>query len=251
MIKSPRIIITALMLILVSSCTSVKEFPKYNSVAEIPVSNPKLKTLTFKAVVSIDSPDGSNSVTARFSIAETDSMLVKLSGPFGISVAQMYADPKTFLFYNIFQSEVLEGRPSAINMQKAMRIPLSYSDFVRLLRAEVPSGNARYSRDESDKQNIFSNFSNPDYDEHLTLSPDGMTIVRYQRKISGGAIIVDVSYKNYKNYNGIYLPNQMTFSFPEAETKVAIDVNNYEINKTFEKPFRFQIPKSIKRYRLD
>ncbi|MCK5741696.1 MAG: DUF4292 domain-containing protein, partial [Chlorobi bacterium] len=168
-----------------------------------------------------------------------------------ISVAQMYADPEKFVFYNIFQNEVLEGSSSALNFQKALSIPLSYSDFVRLLRAEIPSENANYTRSATSTRNLFSNNSNPNYSEIVTVSPDGITISRYQREISDGVTIVDVLYNNYINYNGIYLPSQTIFRFPEAETKVVINVRGYDINKKIDKPFSFKIPKSIQRYKLD
>ncbi|MCK5742741.1 MAG: DUF4292 domain-containing protein, partial [Chlorobi bacterium] len=168
-----------------------------------------------------------------------------------ISVAQMYADPDKFIFYNIFQDEVLEGSSSASNIQKALSIPLSFPDFIRLLRSEIPSGNGDYTRSATAGKNLFSNNSNQNYSEHVTVSPDGTTISRYQRKTSDGTTIVDVLYNKYINYNGIYLPSQTIFRFPEAQTKVVINVRSYDINKKFDKPFLFKTPESVTRYKLD
>ena len=250
-IKFYKILFIVLVLVLPSACTTVKEIKKVDFVSEIPTRNILLKSLAVKASIEMDSPEGSNSATARVNIAGMDSLQIKISGPFGISVAQMYADPEKFVFYNIFQNEVLEGSSSALNFQKALSIPLSYSDFVRLLRAEIPSENANYTRSATSTRNLFSNNSNPNYSEIVTVSPDGITISRYQREISDGVTIVDVLYNNYINYNGIYLPSQTIFRFPEAETKVVINVRGYDINKKIDKPFSFKIPKSIQRYKLD
>ena len=250
-IKFPQIILTALILLLSTACTTVKKIQKVNFVSEIPSRNILLEYLAVKASIDIESPDGNNSATAHFKIAGIDSLQIKISGPFGISLAQMYADPEKFIFYNIFQSEVLEGNPSALNIQKALSIPLSYTDFVRLLRAEIPSETGKYSKLDTVNINMFINNSNQKYSEYVTVSPDGTTINRYQRKNSDEVIIVDVLYNKYINYNGIYLPSQMIFSFPEAATKVVINVRGYDINEKFNKPFIFKIPKSIQHYKLD
>ncbi|OGV21629.1 MAG: hypothetical protein A2475_13975 [Ignavibacteria bacterium RIFOXYC2_FULL_35_21] len=241
-------------LILFSACTTSPIQKKSNSFVQPAKWNDELITLNISANLASKYHDETNSGSCKFILNGKDSLSLIIKGPFEIPIGKLYADPKYFVYYDAFNNQILEGKPTAKNLKRATMVPLSFDEFIRLLRCETPSEPDDFTRDETYKNNdglLYKNTSNKDYIEYALYSSENNNLIRYQRKLMTGQLILDLVYKDYETFDGFQLAKYMIFNFPEIDTKVDLQINKYEINKDINKTLRFNLPEGIKVYRIE
>ena len=250
-----RTIIGILFLSLsVVSCAAVKDTANISTnTNQFPQRNSGFKNLSFKASISAVVKEQSTMASANMNFAYLDSLSMSLFGPFGISFGKLYATRDNVVFYNIMTNQVLEGKPTAQNMRTAVFLPLSYEDFIRLIRCETPGETKDFIFDKmlNYDEMLFKNSSNPDYIEYAVLSGKEKVITQYQRKQSDGTLILHVFYTDYVKNGGVDFAQKQLYKFPEMNVNLTMEINDLEINKTFDKPFSFTIPSNIDRIKLD
>ncbi|MFH1051973.1 MAG: DUF4292 domain-containing protein [bacterium] len=250
-----RIIISFLWLCLFSvSCATVKDSVNVSTnTNKYPERNKEYKNLSFKSNISVVMKDMSNMASANINMAYSDSISMSLFGPFGIPFGKLYATKSNVVFYNIMTNQVLEGKPSSENMRTAVFLPLSYEDFIRLIRCETPGEPKDFIFDKNlnDDEILFKNISNPEYIEYAVLSNKDKIITQYQRKQADGTLLIHVFYTDYLKSNGIDFAQKQLYKFPEMDINVTMEIKDLIINGTFDKPFSFNIPSNIDRIKLD
>ena len=87
-----------------------------------------------KASINFKFPELSNSANAVIEMAKRDSILVTITGPFGISVGRLYANPNEFIMNNNLQNITFTGNPTEKNIMQIANIPLSFNDLMSILR---------------------------------------------------------------------------------------------------------------------
>ncbi len=250
-----RLIISIFLLsIFTVSCATVKDSVEVSSnINQFPERNIEFRNLSLKSNISVVMKEMSNMATANINMAYSDSISMSLFGPFGIPFGKLYATKSNVVFYNIMTNQVLEGKPSSENMRTAVFLPLSYEDFIRLIRCETPGEPKDFIYDKylNDDEILFKNNSNPEYIEYAVLSNKDKVITQYQRKQIDGTMILHVFYTDYTKNNNIDFAQKQQYKFPEMDVNVTMEIRDLIINGTFEKPFSFNIPANIDRIKLD
>ena len=244
----------SIIFILLISCSTVKQKVDTDVVNIIfPERNTNFKDLSIKSSISAAMKDQSMMASANMMIAQMDSISMNLFGPFGIPFGKLYATKDYVLFYNIMTNQVLEGKPTAENMRTAVFLPLTYEDFIRLIRCETP-GEPKdfiFEKNLNDDEMLFKNSKNPKYFEYAVLSKSKKVITQYQRKDSDGTLILHVFYIEYIKNSGIDFSQKQVYKFPELDVNLTLEITDLKINPVFEKPFSFSIPANIDRIKLD
>ncbi|MFA6570989.1 MAG: DUF4292 domain-containing protein [Bacteroidota bacterium] len=241
-----------LIIVLLSACTATKK-----TISDKTEANPlqwksELKTLALSATINADYHGQSNSARIKMTIAGTDSITMTVIGPFGITLGKLYARPDYFVFYNMFNDEVIEGIASAKNLKEAAMIPLSFEQIVHLLRSESPQKPELYVKSIQTSEGTFKyeNTSNNESNDYVFLNGNNQ-ICRYLNNMKDGKTSMELLYADYENYSGFYLAKSLSFSFPEINGKLTIDVSDFQVNKNINQQFSFKIPDKIKRIKLD
>lgn len=246
--------LSVIFIIILWSCSTVPKNERSNINVKPKAWNDELKTLNISASVTSKYHDENNSGYCRLILAGTDSLLLKITGPFEILVGRLFADKDYFIFYDAINNQLFKGKPTAKNLKRATMVPLSFDEFIRLLRCETPTNPEEFTIDETYKNNdgvLFKNSSNNDYIEYALYSSENNNLMRYQRKLRTGKLILDLVYKDYESIDGFNLSKYLIFNFPEIDTKVDMQVTNLDVNKDIKKPLSFTLPDGIKVYEIE
>ncbi len=252
-IKNYILIFTTIVLLL-CSCATIPKNEIQTGFDKVPIWKNNLKSISITGNLASSYHSQNFNGSCKLIIIGEDSLSLTLMGPFGILVGKLYANKNYFIYYDIFNNEVLEGKPTAKNLKSAAMIPLSFDDMVHLLRCEAPLEPERYEKEknpEGVEGVLFKNFSNKDYVEYLLYSSPKDMITQYQRKLRDGKLILNLLYKDYDDIDGFELAKNLIFNFPEIDGSLTFEVNSIEVNKIENKTLRFQIPEGIKKYELE
>lgn len=210
--------------------------------------NTDLKSIEMNADLTVTMQGQTNNAQCEFIMLGKDSLSMHITGPFGFSVAKLFASSEYFLFLDNLQGRAIEGIPNADNLSKATFIPLSFNDYVSLLRAEIPGNAAEYIRlsDYADSNSIL--YKKPHslggIEFVLCSKTDGL-IKQYQRKNAEGITEISVIYSGYQQYDSIMIPKNVTLSVPTKEILMKIEAQNIKVNNNISTAMRFKVPSSI------
>jgi hypothetical protein len=254
--KSAVHLIFCLSLLFVISCSSPKETVKAPSVQKVTGTKyvPPLRvinSLYIEGDINVDLNGTTNSAGFKLSIASEDSLMIVITGPFGISVGRAFATPEKFVFSNSLTGDIFTGTPSRENMEQAMDLPLSFNDIVKLIKAETAEKSEEYVHYKVSEENAFERRNSKTNFERIIISPSDSLLLSFTRLDSKHDVALDVEYSNYESFNGILLAKKMVFNFPTKNSMVAFKLDEVEINKAFEKPFSFSVSPKAKVINLD
>lgn len=210
--------------------------------------NLDLKNLSLKGSISATFDGSSQSGSFKLLIAGVDSISMIISGPLGITVGKLFATSDKFVFYNVFNDEALTGSPTEEGLKRAVNLPLAYSDFVRLARAETPFDPDLYVKQESGGE--LYKYSGAGFADFASLNETAELGV-YQRGQAGSVTIFNANFKDYVWRGARRFPEKLVLSFPGLKAEIVLEIDDAKFNETFDKPFSFNIPKSVKTYKVD
>lgn len=237
-----------MLLTLLASCSTTKNIDK----AEVKIDRKEFSNMQFDANISTQFPDFNQTFMSQVKIAGHDSVSLTAFGPFGVTVAKLYANTDKFIFYNIFENSIYQGKPSSENLYKAAKINLSFRDLIGFLRGETPEHITDYKiYDENDEQTVYANKAADNSAEFIVVSKSMRSITQYQRKDKSNELELNVFLTDFKKYDGTNLASKIVFDFPKMNGKLTLELDKIELNKPYNGGFRFNYPSSATVRNLD
>jgi hypothetical protein len=250
------ITLVTVLLFVLSSCSTVnnKESIKINKfeykTSVLKSFNPGIKTISIKGQLTADFQNEHQSASFKILMASEDSISLTISGPFGITVAKLFSTPEKFIFLNVFGNEVYSGTPNEENLSRVINIPLSYKEFLHLIRSETPNQADNYTSQAGDVL-LFRNVKPTYFSELVNIRESDSLLSGYKRINKDGSEILTVDYTSYRKYDDYSLARNIIMKFPGINSKIVLDIDEIKVNEKFEKPFSFQIPKDSKVITID
>jgi len=250
----PIVILASLILCSINfySCSSgsvanVNDYSISEIISVINNNSQKLNSLKGEGVISIDSPEMSNSGSFTLSIVKPDSLYIKLEGPFGVSIAAILLTRNNFTYYNIQDNKVIVAPSSPANIKAVMRLKLSFDDFI-----EGFSGSYMFTDTNSNNftlstkgENLLLTEKTSDETKVYTIHPLKKYIIQYKVNDKDGKEKMVVDYENYSEENGYYFPNKIRISRTASSEYVFLDYSSKELNRGYL-GYKIKYPKSAK-----
>jgi hypothetical protein len=208
------------------------------------------------AKINIKLPNISNSANATIEMAKRDSILITITGPFGISVGKLYANPEQFFMLNNLEGNGFTGIPSAEQIGNALHIPISYNDIVSIFRTTCPQNindyhyNNKYINDNpNDNYYCFTAIKNTQthMEENIYFNDnnDFMKLERIANNVQvDSLIIMSVDFSQHYSVGNFRFAKKIIIIFPAMNGKIEINISSIKINENLTNPMMFKIPKS-------
>lgn len=211
-----------------------------------------VRTMTFNTVMNVVYNDFNQTANARVRVAGRDSLAMEITA-FGIPVAKLFMNKENFVFLDLFNGRAIEGKSSAANMARVTNIPLSFDDFICLLRCEAPFPADKYTNEgKTTSGSIVYKYDRPDNNrEFIALDEKDMMMRQYQRKDSEGTLLMNINYAENETFGTENFPKKVQLHAPLSKFKLSVESKDLQINTIFSEPFRFKIPQGIEKQIMD
>lgn len=230
-----------------SSVANVNDYTVSEVISAINSNSRKLNSLKGEGVISIDSPEMSNSGSFTLSIVKPDSLYIKLEGPFGVSIAAILLTRDKFTYYNIQDNKVIIAPSTAANIKAVMRLKLSLDDFLEGFTASysfADTNSQNYSLSPKG-DNLLLVQKTADETKFFTIHPMKKYVIQYKVTDRDGKEKMIVEYENYSEENGYFFPNKIKISRTASSEYVFLDYSSKELNKGYL-GYKIKYPKSAK-----
>jgi len=220
-----------------------------NVISVVEARNVRLRSMTANGKLSVDTPEFANTGSLSLRLSKPDSLLIEISGPFGVSVAKGFITKQSFTFYNGMENTVATGSTTVANLRKVLRVSLSFHDMLDIISGTVGFGNHQAKGFapgilDGSVYHLIATTDDGSIEYFVDLNLEA--IKRYIRKDGDGEIIEDVTFRDFRKRYGLYLPTIISINRPVDEETLSLVYDEQTINK-LPLDFTFRVPGSARK----
>ncbi|NQW30375.1 MAG: DUF4292 domain-containing protein [Ignavibacteria bacterium] len=184
-------------------------------------------------------------IPVKFIITDDTVFCMTVGGPFGITAAQMYSQPDTFVLVNYLTRDAACGNPLTAKLANLMPVKLSISDLTSVMQGKVPGDIHRFSvagsRNGSD---VLLETDSDSVREFVLIDTAANVMKQYQRKLKNGFTEMNVSFGDIRVVDGFSIPHGIDVEVDNKSQTLSIRLDDVIVNGT-EKPLTVVIPPSF------
>ena len=200
-------------------------------------------TLRGEGVVTIESPEESGSSSFTLNLKKPDSILVNLSGPFGIRFGTLQFTRAQFVFYNYQDNYAFVGKSDGSTLHSMFNLRMTFDQVMRAFTGEffAPGAAAPDSFSTDGESYVFSYRNGAEREEYRIDGQD--YFVRSYRVIDPeGRATLTATAAEPEEDDGLVTPRLLRVVFPRERRSISVAYSEVEVNR--EASCSFTVPKS-------
>ncbi len=183
--------------------------------------------------ISIESPSFSNSADFRLAIKNRDSLLISITGPFGLAVASGLATKDQLIYINELTSQVLYAKPSQKNIKKVLRVDLAFEELLNLLTGNVLIDNPHFDKQQVrvEEDQYLITQERDQYIHKYWIDIRELAVSKHHIYNRSGNLLLDLRFNNFTQQKGIVYPQYIYFESSERNEKIKVSYSKVIINE--------------------
>lgn len=189
-----------------------------------------LISLSGKSRVSIETPEFSGNFFADILYNNNDSLLINISGPFGIDVGKMFLGKKRFIFLNQFSNQFYSGDTDIFKKKNFLQFPLNIEEITNFFTGKEIINNMKIIDYDINGDLFFIHGKNSSVNYNIWI--DNITgRIKKIEYLSQKKIILVKEYDKFFKFGNIYFPKHIKLSRPEEKQVVSVYYNRLMLNQ--------------------
>lgn len=238
---------------------NVEPLPSDEIVQRIQNRTTTIQTLEADGALTVESPEQSGTVRFDLFLKIPDTLWVKFSGPFGMSVGMLVLTPSRFIFYDPFQKQKITGAAKPEILARMLSVSWSFPDIV-----DVVTGNFHHiGLDEKIVSHTVSenryyvlriNSGNQETDgytrrKEIWVDAETFVTTQYAEYDDKNHIRLIGQSSRIETVDGVSMPHLIRVILPQQRHSVTLAYSNLRINHPNRKVF--SIPSDVREMSID
>jgi hypothetical protein len=198
-----------------------------------------VKSIKSNLRITLDTPLYSGNFDAALMVDEPDSMLLEVTGPFGMRIGKVFVSKNRFIFYNQVMNQFYKGAKEDFKGRNFLQFPIEIGQLKDIMAArdlfEVLEKQSLQIRDNQ----YFVEAKNGHFNYNIWFDPQHLLITKIEY-LKEGKLFFYKEYRNFQKVNGIYFPHHVSFVRPESKEGISIFYSELAINMA-NKPEEYKI----------
>ncbi len=192
-----------------------------------------------EGTVTIESPENSASASFELQLKRPDSLWMRFTGPFGISLGTLMLSRQRFVYYNARENRRIVGAPSAETLERVFNLALS---FDQILDAVTGSFGIFGAYDTvrrvavSEDQYVLEAIT-PFGTKTMWVDGEAFVTMRSATFDHEGRAVVTGSASQLETIGGTTMPHLVRIILPKRRESATIAYRTVSINAKAEKEF--------------
>ncbi len=199
--------------------------------------------------ITLDTPQYSGNFNASILVDEPDSMLVTVTGPFGMHLGKVFVSRNRFIFYNQVMDQFMKGAKEDFEGRNFLQFPLEIGQLKNVFIAKDQFDVLEKKVYETRENKYYLEAANGKYKYNIWFGSEHFLINRIEY-LNNGKIEFVKEYKNWREVNGIYFPHLVNFVRPDEKQGFSIIITELEINQSND-PLLYKIKVSDSATQID
>ncbi|MBM4175583.1 MAG: DUF4292 domain-containing protein [Ignavibacteria bacterium] len=190
---------------------------------------------TFEAAgtISVDSKTFKNSGDFKLLIKKPDSLLINITGPFGINFATAAVSKTRLIYLNELTNQVLYTNTTQENIKKLLRVDISFEELIDILIGCIvinPEGSVKQSARVEEDQYVITQERNG-YLYKYWIDIRNLAVSKNLIHDKGGNILIDLQFGNFTEIDGIVIPRVINLTNSVRNESIKINYSKVYPNK--------------------
>ncbi len=232
----PIRIFSLLLIFIIVGCTSPryvlnKEKVSFSDLLNgIDSEQNKIYSISGESRISIESTEFSGSFFADILYNHNDSLLIDISGPFGIGVGKMFLGKERFIFLNQFSNQFYSGDTENFRNRNFLQFPLKIHEIPNFFTAKELITNMKILDYDVDDDMFFVHGKNGAFNFNIWIDNINGRIRKIEY-LNQNKIVLVKEFDKFFKFNDIYFPKHIKLSRPEEKQVVSIFYNRITLNQ--------------------
>ena len=211
----------------------------------------KIFSLSGESRISIETPEFSGTFFADILYNNNDSLLINVSGPFGIAVGKMFLGIDRFIFLNQFSNQFYSGETKNFKNKNFLQFPLKIHEISNFFTGKEIINNMKILDYDIDGDLYFIHGINGTLNYNIWIDNVTGRIKRIEY-LNEEKIILVKEYDKFFKLNNTYFPKHIKLSRPEEQQVVSVYYNKLILNQKIPpSEFIIKIPDSARQIDLN
>jgi len=189
----------------------------------------KIRTIKASCRISVDSDEFSGNFFANIYYINHDSLLLSVSGPFGVQAGTLFIGKNRFIFYNQMTNKFYNGMVKDFENKNFFQFPLKLKELVNIIAGKENLPSMKINTYEIKENSYFINgqFNSDDYSIWIDHKYGHIKELIVKR---ADHVLYQKEYNDYLKSNNLYFPRKIKMIRPEEKQAVSIYYTQISLN---------------------
>jgi hypothetical protein len=228
--------VTLLIALILSACTSPKlaldtEKVSFNQLLDyIQTEEGQLITLEASCRISVDSEEFSGNFFANVYYINEDSLLLSVSGPFGVQAGTLFIGKERFIFYNKMTNKFYNGSVTDFEDKNLFQFPLKMRELINIFAAKEDLPSMKIKDYIIDDGLYFISATNNNYEYKIWIDNSTGRIVKLSQHKDNQTMFVR-EYGDFVTSGNSHFPRKIKMVRPDKKQAVSVYYTHLSINE--------------------
>lgn len=193
----------------------------------------QIHSLSGQSRISIETEEFSGSFFADIFYNNNDSLLVDISGPFGLGIGKMFLGKDRFIFLNQFSNQFYSGDTEDFKNKNFLQFPLKIHEISNFFTGKEIVNNMKIINYEIDNDLFYINGKNGSFNYNIWIDNNTGHIKKIEY-VDNKKIILIKEYDKFLKFQETYFPKYIKLTRPEEKQVVSVYYNQLVLNQKIE-----------------
>ena len=180
--------------------------------------------------ISIETSEFSGNFFADILYNDNDSLLINISGPFGIGVGKMFLGKNRFIFLNQFANQFYSGDTEGFKNSNFLQFPLKIHEISNFFTGKELITNMKILDYDVDGDKFFIHGKNGAFSYNIWI--DNITgRIKKIEYLKQDKVVLVKEYDKFFKYDNTYFPKHIKLSRPLEKQVVSVYYNRITLNQ--------------------
>jgi outer membrane lipoprotein-sorting protein len=192
-----------------------------------------LETFEASGTISVDSKRFKNSGDFKLAIKKPDSLLINITGPFGINFATASVVKNRLIYLNELTNQVLYAAATQENIRELLRVDISFEELIDILTGGIvinPEGAENQSAKVEEDQYVITLQRN-EYLYKYWIDIRNLSVSKNLIQDKAGNLLIDLQFGDFIEKEGVVIPRSINFTNSIRSEKIKVNYINVSVNK--------------------
>jgi len=229
-----------ILTLILTACTSPKlaldpEKVSFNELLDyVQAEEDWLHTLKARCRISVDSEEFSGNFFANVYYIKDDSLLLSVSGPFGVQAGTLFIGKERFIFYNQMTNKFYNGSISDFENKNLFQFPLKMKELINIFAAKENLPSMKINDYKIEDHLYFINAENGKDIYNIWIDNSTGRIAKLSL-IQNDKIILTREYGDFIAAGEVNFPRMIKMVKPSEKQAVSIYYTNISFNEEIDR----------------
>jgi hypothetical protein len=208
----------------------------------------RITSLVGNGIISFDSPEMSGSAAFESNMKKPDSLLVTLTGPFGIDVGTFFLCREKYVMYNSLENSVTTGDPQSSAVRSIIPFDLTSEQILNAFAGvfvirDSESALKRYAIEDELFVVTYSAGSNT---STYWIDPQSLLVSRVEQRSADGELLLQAKAAAFMHEENLSAARRIQIQFPQQGRQISISYKLLKLNVA-DTDFSFTVPSTARK----